>query len=75
MRAMYLLVLLVLVAAVAYFAFQNQSAVTVRFLDWAVTYPLSLVIAGVYLLGMLSGSTFVGMLRRTVHRVTERAEA
>lgn len=74
MRAIYLLLLLVLVAAIAYFAFQNQSAVTVQFMNWAVTYPLSLVVAAVYLLGMLSGSTFVGLLRRTVHRVTERAE-
>ena len=74
MRVIYLVILLVLVLAMASFAVQNQSPITVRFLEWGMTYPLSLVVAAVYLIGMVSGSTFVGMLRRTAHRATERSE-
>ena len=74
-RAVCLVILLVLVFAIVAFALQNDSAITVRFLDWALTYPLSLVVAVVYLLGMLSGSSFVGLFRRTVHHVTERTDS
>ena len=74
MRTLCFLVLFCLLGAIAYFAFQNQSPITVRFWEWSVTYPLSLVVAAVYVVGMLSGSTFVGMLRRTVHGVTKRVE-
>jgi uncharacterized integral membrane protein len=71
MRVFYLVILLVLVLAIVLFAVQNEKPVAVRFMDWAVEYPLSVVVAVVYLLGMVSGSTFIGMLGRTVRHATE----
>jgi lipopolysaccharide assembly protein A len=72
MRLLYLLILLVLLGATAIFAFQNQGAVTLRFLDRSVSSPLSILIGGVYFLGMLTGWTFVGVVRRSIRRISER---
>jgi uncharacterized membrane protein YciS (DUF1049 family) len=68
----YFLVLVLLVAAVSVFAWQNTEQVTLRYLDRSVTQPLSLLIAVFYFLGMLSGWTVVGFLRRSLKRVTDR---
>ena len=72
MRFLCFLLLLVIVAAVAIFAVQNDEAVILRYWDRNLATPLYLLIGSVYVLGMLSGWTVVGFLRRTVHRVTER---
>ncbi len=71
MRVVYLVILLVMVLAIAAFALQNDDPVTLRFMEWRVAYPMSLVVATVYLLGMLSGSSLIGMFRRSVYHVTE----
>jgi putative membrane protein len=71
MRVIYLVILLVMVLAIAAFALQNDSPVTVRFMDRAVAYPLSLVVGAVYLIGMISGSSLIGLFRRSVYRATE----
>jgi lipopolysaccharide assembly protein A len=72
MRVVYFLILVLLVAAVGLFAWQNTEEVTLRYLDRSVTQPLSLLIAVVYFLGMLSGWTVVGFLKRSLQRVTDR---
>jgi uncharacterized integral membrane protein len=72
MRWFYLLILLVIVAAVVVFAVQNNGDVKLRYWDRELTTSLALLIGAVYLLGMLSGWTVVGFLKRTVQRVTER---
>jgi hypothetical protein len=46
--------------------------VTLKYLDRSVSCPMSLLIAVVYLLGMVSGWTVVGFLKRSIQRVTER---
>lgn len=71
MRLFYFLILVVVIAAVGIFAWQNDETVTLRYLDRSMTQPLSLVIAAVYILGMLSGWTVVGFLKRSLQRVTE----
>ena len=55
MRVIYLILLLIVLAAVVLFAVQNNEVVTLRYLDRGVTTTLPLLIAVVYLLGMLSG--------------------
>jgi len=70
MRFFYFLVLMVILAPILVFAFQNQGETELHFLKQSVVYPLSLVIGAVYLLGMLSGSTLVGFLKRSFGRVT-----
>ena len=72
MRVVYLVILLIVVAAVAIFALQNNEEITIWYLDRSLSSPLPILMAAVYLLGMLSGWTVVGFLKRTVQRVTER---
>jgi len=72
MRMFYFLILLFLLAAIGVFALQNREVVTLQYLDQSVACPLSLLIAVVYLLGMVSGWTVVGFVRRSVRRVAER---
>ena len=81
MRVIYFLLLLIFLAAIGIFAWQNQQKAEVRFgvantqYDWKVEQPISLLSAEIYLLGMLSGWTVVGTLRRTLQRVTERPQS
>jgi uncharacterized integral membrane protein len=74
MRFVYLLILLIVLAAVVVFAVQNNEDVTLRYFDRSVSSTLPVLIAIVYVLGMLTGWTFVGFIRRSVRRVTERRE-
>jgi lipopolysaccharide assembly protein A len=73
MRFIYFLFLIVFAGAVAVFAFQNQDAVPLRFdvgfFQWSETINLALLVGVTYLLGMLSGWTVVGMLRRSLGQV------
>ncbi len=75
MRFLCFLFLVLFAGAVAAFAYENQQEITLHFLNWSGTYILPAVIGAAYLLGMLSGWTVVGMLRRSIHRVTEREYA
>jgi uncharacterized membrane protein YciS (DUF1049 family) len=72
MRVFYTLILLVFLGATAIFALQNREMVTIQYLDRSVSCELSLLIGVVYLLGMLTGWTIVGLLRRSIHRVSEQ---
>jgi uncharacterized integral membrane protein len=72
MRGLYLLILLVLLGATTIFALQNQGTVTLRYLDRSVSSPLSLLIAIVYFVGMLTGWTVIGVVRRSIRRISER---
>jgi lipopolysaccharide assembly protein A len=72
MRVFYTLILLVFLGATAIFALQNREMVTIQYLDRNVSCELSLLIGIVYLLGMLTGWTIVGLLRRSIHRVSEQ---
>ena len=74
MRFVYLLILLVVLAAVVVFAVQNNEEVTLRYFNQSLSSTLPVLIAVVYVLGMLTGWTFVGFVRRSVRRVTERRD-
>jgi uncharacterized integral membrane protein len=71
MRILYFLLLVAILAAIGIFAWQNRDNTTVQFFDWRIAGPLSLIIAAVYLLGMLSGSFLIGMIRRSYHEVVD----
>ena len=75
MRVLCFLILLLVLAAVGIFVYQNDQAVTVRYLDRSETSSLPVLVGIVYLLGMVSGWTVVGFLKRTARRVTERENA
>jgi putative membrane protein len=72
MRVFYCVILLVIISAVAVFAVQNNEDVTLHYLDRQVTSSMPILIGVVYLLGMVSGWTVVGFLKRSLQRVTER---
>lgn len=74
MRLFYFILLLLFVGVVAWFAYQNKDPVTIKYLDKERSFPLPAVVAATYVLGMFSGWTVVGMLKRSIRRVTERRE-
>jgi len=65
MRIFNLIVFVVLVGVIVIFAFQNMQGVTVRFLDFAIDAPMAAVVIAVYVLGMLTGSSLIGAIRRS----------
>jgi len=71
MRIFYLLVLVLFLAVIGVFAYQNQETVSLTFLQQSLAWPLALIIGVVYGLGMLSGWTVVGFLRRSWREVAE----
>ena len=74
MRAFCLLFMVVFTAAVALFAYYNQEPTTIRFAEWQATSSLAMIAGIAYVLGMLSGWTVLGMLRRSTNRVVEAVE-
>lgn len=74
MRLIYLILLLLFVGAVCVFAFQNKDDVTIRYLDRSESYPLAAVVGVVYGLGMFTGWTVVGLVKRSFQRATERRD-
>ena len=74
MRMFCLVFLLLFTAAVAVFAYYNQEPTTIRVMDWAWTSSLAVIAGGAYVLGMVSGWTVVGMIRRSANRVVEAVE-
>ncbi len=75
MRVLCFLILLLVLAAIGLFVYQNDQAVTLRYLNRSETSSLPVLVGVVYALGMVSGWTVVGFLKRTAQRVTERDNA
>jgi lipopolysaccharide assembly protein A len=71
MRFISLLLLVAFVSAVAVFAAQNQQDVALNFLNGSVIASLAVVVGITYVLGMLSGWSVIGILRRSLRRVAE----
>jgi uncharacterized integral membrane protein len=74
MRVLYITVLVLIVAALAIFAYQNDESITLHYFRRNTTLPISLLIAAVYVLGMLSGWSVVGFIRRSWRRAMERPQ-
>jgi uncharacterized integral membrane protein len=72
MRLFYFILLLLFAGALVAFCVQNQEPVSIKFLEWNLSYPLSAYLVAAYVLGMFSGWTVVGMIRRSLRRVSER---
>ncbi len=62
--------LIVFLAAIAVFSLQNTQSVKVQFLNWGVTAPFALLAVAIYVIGMLSGGSVVGFLRRSIREVS-----
>ena len=66
MRWIYLAIVVVFVAALIIFIFQNTESVDVSFLALGVTLPLAILVLIAYVLGALSGGSLYALLRRSV---------
>jgi uncharacterized membrane protein YciS (DUF1049 family) len=74
MRFLCLLFLALFTIAVGAFAFYNQDSVTLKFWDYQLSAPMAAVVGVTYVVGMLSGWTVVGMLRRSAGSVMKGVE-
>jgi uncharacterized membrane protein YciS (DUF1049 family) len=71
MRFLCLLFLLAVGAAVTIFVMQNDQALTLTFFGRALTAPIAAVVGVAYGLGMLTGWSVVGLLRRSFESATD----
>ena len=71
MRFLCFLFLVALAGVVGVFAYQNQEEITIKFWDSTYTTTVPLLAGALYLLGMFSGWTIIGMVRRSLNRVVE----
>jgi putative membrane protein len=65
-RWFYLAIVIVFVAALIIFVFQNNASVDVSFLALGATLPLAGLVVIVYVLGALSGGSLYALLRRSL---------
>jgi uncharacterized integral membrane protein len=75
MRFVYLALVILITLAVVMFKVQNVEAVTVWFLSASLTLPVSLLILGVYVLGMLTGGMVLWLVRAWVRGATRPVPA
>ncbi len=66
MRWIYLAIVIVFVAALIIFIFQNTASVDVSFLALGATLPLAILVLIVYVLGAFTGGSLYALLRRSV---------
>jgi uncharacterized integral membrane protein len=71
MRWVYVGFLVAVCLAVVVFAVQNRDALTLTVYGWPITAPAVVILGAAYALGMLTGWSVVGALRRTIKRATE----
>ncbi len=70
MKTIYFLFLVVFLGAAGLFAYQNNHTQSVTFVNQTWELPFPALVGLTYLLGMLTGWTVVGLLRRSWRRVT-----
>jgi uncharacterized integral membrane protein len=70
MRYLQISLLVLFLLALLIFSVQNRAAVPIHFLNWSADVPLALLALLVYVLGMLSGWTVLGFVRRSLRSVS-----
>jgi hypothetical protein len=71
MRLVCLLFLLAVAGAATVFVLQNQQSLTLTFFGQALTAPVAAVVGVAYGLGMLTGWSLLGLLRRSFETATD----
>jgi lipopolysaccharide assembly protein A len=76
MRFIWFVIFLIFVAIIGVFAFENSEPTPINYRDQnlsvqTIHLPMSVLIGGIYVLGMLTGWTVIGFLKRTVQHVAE----
>jgi len=75
MRWVYLIIVVVFVAAIVIFAAQNLGMVTMSFLGYSARAPLTVLTAIVYVLGAVTGGSLLALLRKSVQGSRARPAA
>jgi lipopolysaccharide assembly protein A len=66
MRWVYLIIVVVFVAAMILFGIQNRQMVTISFLGFGLRAPLAILTAIAYVLGGVTGGSLYALLRKSV---------
>ena len=74
MRWVYLVLLVFIVTMIVVFFAQNRESQTLKFFNQSITAPLYLFFVAVYLLGMWTGGTVVGFVKRAYQQATEQKQ-
>src|SRR5260370_39770275 len=64
-RTIYLAIIIIFVAALIIFVFQNTDSVSVSFLTLAISTPLAILVLVVYVLGAATGGSLFALLRKS----------
>jgi uncharacterized integral membrane protein len=67
MRWVHITVIVVFVAVIVIFVFQNLGVVRIAFLGFSLRAPLSIIAAIMYVLGAFTGGSLYALLRKSVH--------
>jgi uncharacterized integral membrane protein len=65
MRWVHIAIIVLFVAAIVIFAFQNLEMTTMSFLGFSIRAPLALIAAVIYLLGAATGGSLFALVRRS----------
>src|SRR3712207_802783 len=71
MRFLCLLFVVLVAVAIGGFVMQNHGDLTLTFYNRTVTAPIAAVVGVVYVLGMLTGWSVIGLLRRSFEAATD----
>lgn len=71
MRYLYIALIVIISAVVLLFKFQNLENVTVSFLAMSITVPISLLVIGIYILGMLTGGSLYAFFKTILSKAKE----
>jgi uncharacterized integral membrane protein len=66
MRWIYITVAAIIIAVIVIFAIQNFQSVTVSFLNLRIGAPLAILVALIYVLGMVTGGSLWALIRWAV---------
>jgi uncharacterized integral membrane protein len=75
MRALSFLFLIALLAVLGVLAYENNRTATVSVGRWSWELPFPLLVAALYVLGMLTGWALLGAVKRSWRRVSEYERA
>jgi lipopolysaccharide assembly protein A len=75
MRWVYLIIVIVFLAAIVIFGIQNRETATMSFLGFSVSAPLVIVAIVVYVLGAITGGSLYALLRKSVQESRGRGSA
>lgn len=71
MRYLYIALIVIISAFVLLFKFQNLENVTVSFLTMSITIPISMLVIGIYILGMLTGGSLYAFFKNILSKAKE----